>query len=106
MANNPRHKENLKNFPKGVSGNPKGRPKLPDLKEILAEVLGTEKNGKTGTQRIIDKLQTKAEKGDIRAAELIMDRGYGKVKTPIDVTTLGEKITQVQVEVIRNESKD
>jgi hypothetical protein len=73
-------------FTKGKSGNPKGRPKvIPDLKEILASVLGDEKDGKTAMEAILMGLRSKAVKGDVRAAELLMDRAYGKAKFDIDI---------------------
>ena len=34
-----------------------------------------------------------ATKGDIKAAQLLLDRGYGKAKQNIDITTQGEKVT-------------
>ena len=43
-----------KPFKKGHSGNPKGRPKqIPDLKEVLNEVLGDEKDGITAMTAIL-----------------------------------------------------
>ncbi len=70
-----------KPFKKGQSGNPAGRPrKLPQLDVLLAEVLGEEKDGKTATQAILMALRAKASKGDVRAAEVILDRAYGRVK--------------------------
>lgn len=66
-------------FKPGQSGNPNGRPrKLPQLDKLLAEVLGDEKDGKTAAERVLIALQKKAEKGDVRAAEVLLDRGYGK----------------------------
>lgn len=73
-------------FKKGVSGNPKGRPVLPDLQILLAGVLGEEKDGKTAAQAILAALRAKAAKGDVRAAELLMDRAWGKAKQAIDFT--------------------
>jgi len=74
--------ENLKPFKKGQSGNPAGRPKtLPSLDKLLIEVLGREDaNGVTAAQRILQALQEKAYKGDSRAAEIILERAYGKPK--------------------------
>jgi len=70
---------------KGVSGNPAGRPKkLPELRQLLANVLGDEKDGKTAAEAILMALRAKAAKGDVRAAELLLDRAYGKVKQDID----------------------
>ena len=81
-SNNP---QNLKPFPKGVSGNPNGRPKkLPELDKLLADILGEEKDGRTAAEAILSALRAKAAKGDIRAAEVLLDRAYGKAKQTIN----------------------
>lgn len=83
MANNPNVVKNLKPFKKGEDDrrNLDGRPKkLPDLEELLAEVLGEDKEGKTAAFAILAALRAKAAKGDVRAAEVLMDRAYGKSK--------------------------
>jgi hypothetical protein len=68
-------------FKKGQTGNPNGRPrKLPALDIIIANVMGEEKDGLTAAERILAALQKKADKGDVRAAEVLMDRAYGKPK--------------------------
>jgi hypothetical protein len=79
--------ENLQPFKKGQSGNPNGRPKkLPELDKLLANVLGEENaNGVTAAEAILMALRAKAAKGDIRAAEVLLDRGYGKAKQSIDL---------------------
>ena len=83
-------------FPKGVSGNPKGRPKLPDLKEALANVLGDEKEQKTALEAIIMALRKKALSGDVRAAQLLFDRAYGSAiqKHEINSAVLQINITE------------
>jgi phosphomannomutase len=81
-------------FPKGQSGNPNGRPKkLPSIDLLMAEVMGEEKDGITAAQAILNMLRGKAAKGDIKAAQLLFDRAYGKSKQQIDVTSQGEKVT-------------
>ena len=81
-------------FKKGQSGNPKGRPrKLPQLDTLLDSVLGEEKDGITAAEAILKALRLKAAKGDVRAAEVLLDRAYGKAKQQIDHTTKGEAIT-------------
>jgi hypothetical protein len=86
--------DNPKPFVKGQSGNPNGRPKkLPELDKLMAEVLGEEKDGITAAQAILNMLRGKAAKGDIKAAQLLLDRAYGKSKQNIDITTQGEKVT-------------
>ena len=66
-------------FKKGVSGNPKGQPKkIPQLDVLLADVLGEEKDGIEAAKAILMALRAKAVKGDVRAAEVLLDRAYGK----------------------------
>ena len=75
-----------KPFKKGQSGNPNGRPKkIPELRELLANVLGDEKDGKTAAEAILMALRNKAIKGDVRAAELLLDRAYGKARQDFDM---------------------
>jgi hypothetical protein len=71
-------------FKKGESGNPNGRPKLPDLKEAMAKVMAEEKDGMTALEAILKALRMKAAKGDVRAAQELLDRGYGKALQFID----------------------
>jgi hypothetical protein len=72
---------------KGESGNPNGRPrKLPELDKILADVLGEEKDGITAASVILKAIRAKAAKGDVRAAELLLDRAYGRPKQTLDTT--------------------
>lgn len=82
-------------FKKGQSGNPKGRPKkLPKLDELLADVMGgAASNGVTNAESILRSMLSRAKAGDTRAAELLLDRTYGKQRTDIDLTTLGQPIT-------------
>jgi hypothetical protein len=68
-------------FKKGQTGNPNGRPKkLPELSKLMADILGDEKNGLTTAERILKAIEAKALRGDIKAAEMLLDRGYGKPK--------------------------
>jgi hypothetical protein len=81
MAN----EKNLKHFKKGETGNPNGRPrKLPALDRLMADVLGEEKDGITAGEAILKALRSKATKGDVRAAEVLLDRAYGKPKQTTD----------------------
>lgn len=85
-ANNPNHMKNLKNFTKGDPRiNRKGAPKkLPELDVLLADLLSEEKNGMTAATAVLKAMFAKALKGDVRAAEMLMDRAYGKAKQTID----------------------
>ena len=74
-------------FKKGQTGNPNGRPrKLPELDKLLADVLGEEKDGVTAGEAILKALRAKASKGDVRAAEVLLDRAYGKPKQTSETT--------------------
>ena len=89
-------------FKKGNPGGP-GRPKLPDLKEILAKVLSKEnEEGKSEAEQILEALKRQAKAGNVKASQLLLDRGYGKVKESLDITTDGEKINKpsIQIEII------
>lgn len=83
-----------KPFKKGQSGNPKGRvPKIPELEKLLAEVLGEEKDGIEAAKAILLALRAKATKGDVRAAEVLLDRAYGKAKQVTEEVGNGGNIT-------------
>lgn len=98
MAN----EKNLKSYKKGQSGNPNGRPrKLPALDKLMADVLGEEKDGITAGEAILKALRAKATKGDVRAAEVLLDRAYGKPKQTTDTN-----ITSTEpLVIIRTEPK-
>ena len=90
-------------FKKGQSGNPNGRPrKLPELSVLLADVLGEQtKEGLTAAEDILRAMYARARKGDTRAAELLLDRAYGKPKQSIDnnITTTEPLV------IVRTETK-
>jgi Family of unknown function (DUF5681) len=99
--------ENLKRPVKGgPSPNPNGRPrKLPELDRLCAEVLGEEKDGTTAIETILKVLRAKAAKGDLRAAELLLDRAYGRARQGVDLSAV---VTQFPSPVIElpNEPND
>lgn len=68
-----------------------GRPKLPDLKEAIAKILAEEKDGHTALEAILAALRAKASKGDVRAAQELLDRGFGKAKQVIDTNVTQTK---------------
>jgi hypothetical protein len=79
--------QGAKPFKPGQSGNPKGRPKkLPELDTLLADVLGEEKDGMTAAEAILKKLRQMAAQGNIRAAEILLERAYGKAKQSHEIT--------------------
>lgn len=96
MAN----EQNLKPFPKGVSGNPAGKPKGTEhsktrLKRIL-DLVQKRKNPITGEEETFTVLElmdmqmiAKALKGDQRAYQEVMDRLEGKPKQSTEVEVSG-----------------
>ncbi len=50
----------------------------------MEEIMGEEKDGKTAAFAILAALRAKAAKGDVRAAEMLMNRGYGLPKQHIE----------------------
>lgn len=100
------NKMNKNPYKKGQSGNPKGRPKkLPELDKLLADVMGEEKDGMTAAEAILKALRAKATKGDIRAAEVLLDRSYGKAKEKIDLD-INAKVKAVQVIQLPDNGRD
>jgi len=84
MANpNPKRPPGFEAHPERI--NRKGQPKLPDLKELLAKVLGNTDEGKSGAEAILKAMEARAKRGDVRAAELLLDRAYGKPKQDIEM---------------------
>lgn len=72
--------------------NREGRPKkIPNLDVLLAELLDDEDQS---AKLILAALIEKAKDGDVRAAQVILDRAYGKPKESIDIVTNGESLNQ------------
>jgi hypothetical protein len=70
--------ENLKPWPRGVSGNPAGRPKNDISVEIARAVF--ENNPEAIYQGMLRRLK----KGDARVFKVLADRAYGKVKEQVE----------------------
>jgi hypothetical protein len=103
-------KENLIPFKKG--GDPRinknGRPpKLPALDELMAKVMGEMgESGLTAMEAILKAQRSKAAKGDTRAAELLLDRAYGKAKQNVDLTTNGKDISIAPITWVNGDNPD
>ena len=105
MAN----EQNLKPFPKGVSGNPAGKPKGTEhsktrLKRIL-DLVQKKRNPITGEEEEFTVLElmdmqiiAKALKGDQRAYEAVVDRLEGKPKQTTDITADIKGSVQITIE--------
>ena len=96
MPNPPEHSR----FKKGKSGNPRGRPKkLPELDKLLADVLGEPNaDGIEAAKIVLMALRKKAASGDVRAAEALLDRAYGKPKQSIDHTSDDKPLIPSRIE--------
>lgn len=79
-----------KTFKKGESGNPKGRPPMPDLRGAISDILNEQQNGMTALEAILKALFKRALSGDVRAAQELLDRGYGKSTQLIDLDIDGK----------------
>lgn len=85
-ATPPARHPNLRPWRPGQSGNPKGRPRLRDLREVLVEALSTVRpDGRTALETIVGALMDRAARGDTRAAEVLMDRAWGRPAQRTDV---------------------
>jgi hypothetical protein len=74
--------KNLKPFKKGQSGNPSGRTPVSDIRQHLKNRLSetTQDTTVTFLDSIIDRLILTAQRGNVRATELILHYTYGKPK--------------------------
>ena len=90
-----------KNGGKLKSGNTVGvgRPKkIPELDDLLKDILGEQKDGINAAKAILMTLRKEAVKGNIRAAEILLNRAYGMPKQQMDVSNSGEQ--KIKIEVI------
>jgi len=94
-AKNPKHMDNLKPFKKGhderrnLDGAPK---KIPNLDAHIADILGGVNDDAAGLIKILKAMYDEAVGGDIRAAEALLDRAYGKSKQTIDQTVTNNEL--------------
>ena len=84
---NPENIEKHK-YKKGQSGNPNGRPKLPDLKSLIEDM------GEDNIKAVVEALYKQAKKGNVKAIQEVLDRYYGKSQQSIDISTKGESLNK------------
>jgi len=96
-------RENLKPFKKGEDErrNVNGRPrKIPAIDDIMANVFDEQK-----MSALIEALEKQALKGNVRAAEVLLDRAYGKARQSMDITSNGESINIPPKQWVNDEPK-
>lgn len=82
--------QNLVPFKKGKDErrNVNGRPrKLPQIDKLLADVLGSEDDENSPAKEILKAMYQEALSGNTKAAEILLDRAYGKTKIGIDLSS-------------------
>ena len=82
--------------------NREGRPpKLPDLDNLLAELLSQEnKKGISAMKILLMSILKNAVEGDIRYVELLLDRAYGKVKQTNDINLDFGKMSDGDLDIV------
>jgi hypothetical protein len=75
-------KKNRTSFKPGQSGNPSGRPKIPEEFKELAK-----KYSVTALKKVIEIMENEEadNRDQLRASEIIMDRAWGKSTQSMDV---------------------
>jgi hypothetical protein len=121
-------KEDLIPFKKGQSGNPNGRPRkwISELKEsgykssevndcilvmlsmTLEELADVYKNPKATIleKTVANALKRSLEKGSLYSIETLLSRAVGKPKESVDHTTAGERIGEIQVNIVNADKRN
>ncbi len=96
---------NLTPFPKGVSGNPSGKPKgIRNRSTIVREALEAIIGEGDSKQQVVDMLTAaiirKAAQGDVPAYKELLDSGYGKLteKQEVAMDAVVSRITRTVVD--------
>jgi hypothetical protein len=78
-----------------------GRPKkLLDLDALLIDVLGELVNKTVAMKAVLLALHKEAISGDVQAAEVLLDRGYGKLKQSTGLEIDFKKLTEIRIDQI------
>jgi hypothetical protein len=114
-------------FQKGESGNPNGRPRkwISELKDsgykssevndcilvmlsmTIEELADVYKNPKATIleKTVANALKRSLEKGSLYSIETLLSRAVGKPKESVDHTTAGERIGEIQVNIVNADKR-
>lgn len=59
---------------------------MPEVEEVMTEIMADEKDGVTATEAVFRKLRAMALQGNMRAMELLLAYAYGKPKQRTEIT--------------------
>ena len=99
-------RENNGQFKKGFSGNPGGRPKGSITKTLRMFMSENDENETSRTEQLCVILWNKAQKGDLQAIKIIMDRLDGTPRQSIEHTANREPIKILDIEGITDDFDD
>ena len=109
-----RQTANLRPWPKGVSGNPGGRPRKQPITEELERLLTQEvpnREGQTWATVIAEALLQQASRGDVRAVSELANRVEGKPIQALNVNSeigdgLAERLERARNRTLENMSEE
>jgi len=73
--------------------NPGRKRKLPELDQLLADVLGSENPDESAVHDILKSMLKQALKGNVNAATVLLNRAYGMPKQSTETTVKMEGVT-------------
>lgn len=93
-----------KPFAKGRTGNAGGRPKLPEDIKHVRELART--YTKQAIETLVDVLDSQSASARVAAANVLLDRGWGKAEQPITDADGGAIVFQIQAPWLKQSIQD